>query len=295
MAARKVSRHVNGAQSLLATDGELCASVLARCPYVSLVVAQFVCKLFDAVLRDGRVVSHRKADGWEEKALLVVAGARDNAARRGIVKAGMVYSVEADDMVYGDVPWQLLNFEQQCQDATPCVDTDGTVWRIGGYDAVKKTPIPTTFVMYRASRNNLKWAKKTGPRLAKSRFGAVAGNINGALIVAGGFDTLKSVTNSCEILPRAADEWIPAPDMPVAVANAGSAVHDGRLIVVGGEEMTEQNGSCVVQLFHIASQVWVRVNDLPYARCVPRVIGRENYVILFGGTSCVLARTTSSR
>src|SRR5688572_7771228 len=123
------------------------------------------------------------------------------------------------------------------------------------------------------------------PFISTARTSMAAGEINGTIYVAGGFDGDSGYLASNEAYDPIANKWTVKAPMPTArlVTGTNNAVIDGRLYVIGGNA----KGYCTSanEAYDPVTDTWTTRAPMPTARCNLAVVAINGLVYTVGGTN----------
>lgn len=169
------------------------------------------------------------------------------------------------------VTWHPVDPSYGSVSAPVAAAVGGRIYLIGGYDPQAYTWRGTTGVGF-FDPTTAQWTPVTG--LAVGRFSAAGAIVDGKIFVVGGYAECDfdlgciSPLTSLEIYDPVTDRWTDGPSMNFARANAGAAVLDGKLYVVGGNGGTlysPDEGLESAEMFDPLTNRWSHKADLPDA------------------------------
>ena len=237
-----------------ALGDDLVLRACLRAPFMTHGSLHAVCHRFKSLLRSDDFRKQRLEYGLAEYGVVLAGGARYKSTDCWMLSEGQ---------------WRSIPSMSGPRYHTCSVIIDNEMWVMGGeYGG----PLATVEV-YSPKTNS--WRSCTP--MSQRRTGAVAGVVNGRLVVAGGYCGHHDLT-SAEAYTGIG--WTPLPPMPHAALFATACVLNGRLYVIGGVgsnrlqvlEMTEENGLS-----------WSRKADLPANRSFAASVVHQDRIWVMGG------------
>lgn len=117
--------------------------------------------------------------------------------------------------------------------------------------------------------------------MSEARAGAAAVNVGGKLFVIGG-SKLGGCSNQVELFDPEKNQWSAGADKPLAVADAGGAVLDGKIYVPGGL-LSTGSPTNALEVYDPQNDTWERKADLPYSVSGYALTADAESIYLFGG------------
>ena len=246
---------------------DLAVAVLARVPFSSQPDVRAACRRFRALLATAAFRQERLDSGFAEFGVVVFGGEHDFEA-----------SSACWLLARGEPPRPIAPLSGKRYSAASIAPGGREVWLFGGRS---DRAVLTTVEAYRPDTGTV----RVCPPMNQRRAGAVAGLIDGTIVVAGGACSGRLVA-SVEAYACATATWRALPPLPHAAWLATACVLNGSLFVAGGVRCDK------LQCWNGAE--WSVRRSLPTNRWGAASVARDGKMLVIGGSVAPSFRETSS-
>ncbi|KAM5156585.1 kelch-like protein 38 [Mantella aurantiaca] len=166
------------------------------------------------------------------------------------------------------------------------VGLHGSVYLLGGLSMTNKDKTVTSSVYILSLKLN-QW--RTGEPMLVPRFSHQSIGYKNYIFSIGGIGVKQEILNSMERFDSIYNSWKRMANMPVAVLHPAVAAKDQRIYLFGGEDVM-QNPVRLIQVYHIARNMWFRMETRVVKNvCAPAVVIGDKIIIIGGYTRRIIA------
>ncbi|XP_063780465.1 kelch-like protein 38 [Pseudophryne corroboree] len=166
------------------------------------------------------------------------------------------------------------------------VGLHGNVYVLGGLSISNKGNIVTSSVYILSLKLN-QWRK--GESMLVPRYSHRSVGYRNYIFSIGGIGEKQEILSSVERFDSIYNAWKTMSSMPVAVLHPAVAAKDQRIYLFGGEDV-KQNPVRLIQVYHIARNMWFRMETRMVKNvCAPAVVVGDKIIIIGGYTRRIIA------
>jgi len=187
----------------------------------------------------------------------------------GLARTFWVYTPETDR-------WESLADMPSGRSSHGMAEIDGKLYVAGGMTT--RADEATELWVYDPKTNT--WDASRA-HLPTARDHLVVASYKGKLYVAGG--RYSTNLKKLEIYDPVTDTWTQGPDMPTARSGMGFAILSGQLHTLAGEDVDTRHIYMKHEVFDFASQLWIKLPDIPHPLNAPIAVATNGYIYIMGG------------